>query len=196
IHPKRPTANLVSKKVLTSMLGQVIICALVQMFVFFYTRAQPWYEPPVVNPDELNVSNPENSALFLVSSFQYLIVAAAFSVGPPYRQPMYTNPMLMLSLGSLTVLSLYFLFVPSGPIFDVLELVEMPRSFHWALLIIVTANWALCLLFEAFATAWLTSAIKALQRFIRRVRRGERTKKHESKMYKAVVAEWQNDGQA
>lgn len=196
IHPKRPTANLVSKKVLTSMLGQVVICALIQMFVFFYTRAQPWYEPPVVNPDELNVSNPENSALFLVSSFQYLIVAAAFSVGPPYRQPMYTNPMLMLSLVSLTLLSLYFLFVPAGPIFDVLELVELPRSFHWALLIIVTANWVLCLLFEAFATAWLTSAIKALQRFIRRVRRGERTKKHESKMYKAVVAEWQNDGQA
>jgi cation-transporting ATPase 13A2 len=91
IHPKRPTANLVSKKVLVSMLGQTIICALVQTFTFFYTRAQPWYEAPVVNPEELNVQNPENSALFLVSAFQYLIVAAAFSAGPPYRQRMYTN---------------------------------------------------------------------------------------------------------
>jgi len=91
IHRKRPTANLVSKKVLVSMLGQVIICAVAQAFTFIYTRAQPWYEPPVVDPDELNVQNPENSALFLVSAFQYLIVAAAFSAGPPYRQRMYTN---------------------------------------------------------------------------------------------------------
>lgn len=96
IHPKRPTANLVSKKVLVSMLGQTVICAFVQAFTFFYTRSQPWYEPPVVNPDELNVQNPENSALFLVSAFQYLIVAASFSAGPPYRQAMFTNRTLSL----------------------------------------------------------------------------------------------------
>ncbi|CAD6973738.1 unnamed protein product [Tilletia controversa] len=100
IHPKRPTANLVSKKVLTSMLGQVVICASVQLFAFLYTRAQPWYEQPILNPDELNVINPENSSLFLISSFQYILVAAVFSVGPPYRKPMYTNPMLMLFGGS------------------------------------------------------------------------------------------------
>lgn len=91
IHPKRPTANLVSKKVLTSMLGQVAICSVTQALVFFFVRRQPWYVPPIVDPDELNVSNPENSALFLVSSFQYLIVAASFSAGPPYRMPMYSN---------------------------------------------------------------------------------------------------------
>ena len=91
IHPKRPTANLVSKKVLISMIGQVMICSVVQILVFYYTRAQPWYAPPEVDPDELNVINPENSALFLVSSFQYILVAAVFCVGPPYRKPMYTN---------------------------------------------------------------------------------------------------------
>lgn len=213
IHPKRPTANLVSKKVLTSMLGQVVICAVVQTFVFFYVRAQPWYEPPVVNPDELNVSNTENSALFLVSAFQYLIVAAAFSVGPPYRLPMYKNrectlinwmpstdihltAMLMASLTSLTLLSTYFLFVPGGVLFDLLELVELPRSFHFALLAIVISNAAACFLFEAYATRWVTIFIKALQRFVRRIRRGERTRRHGTKMYKAVVADWHNDGQA
>lgn len=66
IHPKRPTANLVSKKVLISMFGQVIITSAIQVFTFFYVRAQLFYEPPVVDPDQLNVVNPENSALFLV----------------------------------------------------------------------------------------------------------------------------------
>ncbi len=91
IHPKRPTANLVSKKVLISMIGQVFVCSGAQILTFYLTRAQDWYTPPVMDPDELNVVNPENSALFLVSSFQYILVAAVFSVGPPYRKPMYTN---------------------------------------------------------------------------------------------------------
>ena len=107
LHTKRPTANLLSKKVLLSMLAQVILCSGFQVFVFCLTRRQPWYRPPQVNPDELNVVNAENSALFLVSSFQYITVAAVFSVGPPFRQPIYTNPMLLTSLTVLTCMSMY-----------------------------------------------------------------------------------------
>lgn len=42
IHPKRPTANLVSKKVLTSLLGQIVVTTALQTFVFFWVRAQSW----------------------------------------------------------------------------------------------------------------------------------------------------------
>jgi cation-transporting ATPase 13A3/4/5 len=42
IHPKRPTASLVSKKVLTSIIGQIVINSLVQMLVFVWVRQQPW----------------------------------------------------------------------------------------------------------------------------------------------------------
>jgi hypothetical protein len=104
--------------------------------------------------------------------------------------------MLVISLSFLTLLSLYFLFVPSGPIFNILALVEFPRYFHYALLIIVSVNAAACLFFEAYCTTYITLLIKTLQRFIRRLQKGEKTRKHGTKMYKAVVAEWQNDGQA
>ncbi|KAE8215245.1 hypothetical protein CF327_g1466 [Tilletia walkeri] len=197
IHPKRPTANLVSKKVLTSMLGQVVICASVQLFGFLYTRAQPWYEQPVLNPDELNVINPENSSLFLISSFQYILVAAVFSVGPPYRKPMYTNPMLMLSLAVLTAFSLYFLFVPSGWFFDILGLVSFPRSFHFALLVMVLVNVALSVLFEAFAIEPVTTFLKGLQRLWRR-RHGRLALRRNQggKVYKRVAEETRHDGDA
>jgi cation-transporting ATPase 13A3/4/5 len=46
IHPKRPTASLVSKKVLTSIIGQIVINSLVQMVVFVWVRQQPWYVIP------------------------------------------------------------------------------------------------------------------------------------------------------
>lgn len=102
--------------------------------------------------------------------------------------------MLMVSLSTLTVLSLSFLFITSGPVFNILALVEFPHYFHFALLAIVVVNAAACFLFEAYCTRFVTLSIKALQRFTRRLSsKGghERTRKHDTKMYKAVVAEWQ-----
>lgn len=39
---KRPTANLVSRKVLTPLLGQITICILIQAVAFQAVRRQPW----------------------------------------------------------------------------------------------------------------------------------------------------------
>lgn len=45
LHPKRPTGSLVSKKVLTSIISQTVINALVQLGVFYLVKAQPWCVP-------------------------------------------------------------------------------------------------------------------------------------------------------
>lgn len=42
IHPKGPTASLVSKKVLASIVGQIVITSAFQFWAFFWARAQPW----------------------------------------------------------------------------------------------------------------------------------------------------------
>ncbi|WFD25838.1 hypothetical protein MNAN1_000805 [Malassezia nana] len=186
LHTKRPTANLVSKKVLLSMVGQVVICALFQVLTFWLTRRQPWYEPPPLDPDELNVVNAENSALFLVSSFQYLTVAAVFSVGPPFRQPMYTNPMLVASLSMLSLLSLYFLFMRSGFFFELMGLVDFPPLFHWQLFAVVVLNTMASFVFESYLMAPTLQFIKWIQRFYRG-QRHEKARKHHQKTYKAVL---------
>ncbi|WFD03856.1 hypothetical protein MOBT1_002552 [Malassezia obtusa] len=197
LHVKRPTANLVSKKVLLSMIAQVVICSVAQVFTFWLTRRQPWYEPPIVNPDELNVVNAENSALFLVSSFQYITVAAVFSVGPPFRKPIYTNPMLLVSLTALGLLSTFFLFVQSGFFFDLLGLVQFPWSFHWKLFAIVVVNTAACFVFESYLMAPMLHAVKGLQRLIlHRGRRHDKVRKHSKKTYKMVISSLNDPAEA
>ena len=40
---KRPTASLVSRKVLTPLLGQIVVCILIQLTAYELVQQQPWY---------------------------------------------------------------------------------------------------------------------------------------------------------
>lgn len=66
------------------------------------SRPLPWFPDPgpcaprfvplnrtVPAPD--NLPNYENTVVFSLSSFQYLILAAAVSKGAPFRRPLYSN---------------------------------------------------------------------------------------------------------
>ncbi|KAF9952017.1 hypothetical protein BGZ72_006571 [Mortierella alpina] len=91
LSPKRPTANLVSRKVLTSLIGQMVIQLCIQATMFFLVRQQPWYQPPKYERGQKNIEGYENTTLFSLTIFIYIFVAVVFSVGPPYRKPMSSN---------------------------------------------------------------------------------------------------------
>ncbi|GAC97983.1 hypothetical protein PHSY_005571 [Pseudozyma hubeiensis SY62] len=166
------------------------------MWAFYYVRAQPWYTPPVIDPDaELNSSNPENSAVFLVSSFQYTIGCLVYTTGYPYRKNPITNVWLMASVTLLLGFSLYALFTPEGFVADILGLVKFPRSFHVALFVAVVINTLLSFAFESFLAKYVVKSVKGLQRVMRRSRRGK-GRKHGNKTYKAVERSMQHDGDA
>ena len=88
---KKPTSSLVSSKVLISLMGQAVINFFVQLYIFIWVRNQSWYIPPQSKSNAAFVSCWENSALFLVSSYQYIFGAIVFSNGKPWSEPIYKN---------------------------------------------------------------------------------------------------------
>ncbi|KAG0150885.1 hypothetical protein CROQUDRAFT_709427 [Cronartium quercuum f. sp. fusiforme G11] len=191
IVPKRPTANLVSKRVLISLIGQIIINSTIQAIVFRRVRSQDWYhETPQPDPEaKLPTSNPENSTLFLVSIFQYVLVAATFSVGPPYRKEMFTNSFLVLCLAALGGFSTYMLFIDSGLPYRILELVPLSHEFRLELALFVILNVFTSIAFETYATQpvalWLGGRLKQLRRLWNRNNR--QSGKRDRKLYKLIA---------
>ncbi|KAL4249984.1 Cation-transporting ATPase [Abortiporus biennis] len=176
IHPKGPTASLVSKKVLASIIGQIVITSAIQFWAYFWIRSQPWYTPPEPknsseeDDNKLEAKNFENSALFLVSCFQYILVAAVFSIGPPYRKPMWTNVLLMLSIGCLSLFNLLVLLSPPDFITSILELMDIPFGGRTTLLFSVVLNVILSMTYEHWGTQIVSQMIGSIMRLRRRWR--------------------------
>uniref|UniRef100_A0A8C5IM52 Polyamine-transporting ATPase 13A3 n=1 Tax=Junco hyemalis TaxID=40217 RepID=A0A8C5IM52_JUNHY len=144
---RRPPSGLISGPLLCSVLSQIIICLAFQTLGFFWVKQQSWYEPWTPDSDACNVldaqntssahhgnetvhdehyiKNYENTTLFFISSFQYLIVAIVFSKGKPFRQPCYKNFLFVLSV---IVLYVFIFFIMLHPVEAIDEFLEVRAS--------------------------------------------------------------------
>lgn len=94
---KIPTGALISIPVLCSVMGQVFIMVLFQVAVFLILRAQSWYHQLEPYGDR-STECQENTVTYFFALFQYIYVVITFSIGKPFRKPMYTNYFLCIDL--------------------------------------------------------------------------------------------------
>ncbi|KAI1809165.1 hypothetical protein GGS20DRAFT_343323 [Poronia punctata] len=156
---KRPTANLVSRKVLTPLIGQMVICILIQAAAFLIVREQEWFIPPHVNPDKSNIKNSENTALFLVSCFEYIFIGVVLSAGRPFRQPMTKNYPFMTTIILAFAIALYMVFTPAHWLRKLMQLTRISSSFKVTLLLLGIVYLLLAWMFESFVFQRLARAI-------------------------------------
>ncbi|XP_035502734.1 polyamine-transporting ATPase 13A3 isoform X2 [Scophthalmus maximus] len=164
---RRPPSGLISGPLLFSVLTQILICLAFQTVTFLWVQQQPWYTTwsPLTDVcnlsshintsdlnntevDDHNIQNFENTSLFYISSFQYLIVAIVFSKGKPFRQPSYKNWPFVLSALSLYFFLLFIMFYPVKAIDEFLEIVCVPFDWRVKLFLIIVVNAAVSVVVE------------------------------------------------
>uniref|UniRef100_A0AC34Q1P0 Cation-transporting ATPase n=1 Tax=Panagrolaimus sp. JU765 TaxID=591449 RepID=A0AC34Q1P0_9BILA len=123
-----PPTRLLSVASMLSIIGQLFIIAAFQVFTFIYTSQQPWFIPYAVPTavDEEDRRSMQGTAIFCVSTFQYITLAIIYSKGYPYRKPLYSNIPLCVTLLVLSLLSSWVVLMPTNFIISWFEFDPVP----------------------------------------------------------------------
>ena len=144
---RKPTGSLLATSVLVSIAGvaflQFVFLVLTVSLVLLYGFPQT-----VGSTIDLPKPGAVNSAVFLVSNFQYLIVCLAFSEGPPFRESLFRNWLFLSTISLVLAGDLYLLFTPAHFLSSLLQLYSFPLHFQLILLLLIAANAVLTLVYE------------------------------------------------
>lgn len=136
LYRKRPTADLVSRKVLTPLLGLMAISVAIQAVSYVAVREQPWYKPPKLKHEGSNIKNSENTTLFLTSCFEYTLAAIVLNAGPPFRARTAKNWPFTLTVSLALAIALYMVLAPAHWLKKLMQLSSMSLDFKFFLILL------------------------------------------------------------
>ena len=163
LHRKRPTADLVSRKVLTPLLGLMAISVAIQAASYVAVKEQPWYKPPKVKHEGANIKNSENTTLFLTSSFEYILSAIILNAGPPFRARTAKNWPFMLTVVLALFVALYMVLAPAHWLKKLMQLSNMSLNFELFIISLGAIFLIAGLLYERYVSQPLAKGIGKLK---------------------------------
>lgn len=112
---------------------------------------------PFVNPGTIdNYAAYQNTAVFCVSTFQYITMAVIYSKSRPYRLPLFTNRYFSLSLLILTVICIFITVIPPEFMSSRFSLMDIPSfKFRIFLVLLGFLNFLVAYLIETYLIEWL-----------------------------------------
>ncbi|KAK1237514.1 hypothetical protein MKX08_003139, partial [Trichoderma sp. CBMAI-0020] len=158
---KRPTADLVSRKVLVPLLGLMGVSIVIQAIAYITVREQPWYLPPEISHDESSIKGSDNTALFLVSCFEYIFSGVILNAGPPFRHSLWENwPFVTTIMLSLAVTG-YMIASPAFWLYDMMQLSQMSWDYKSFLVLLGLGYFALAWIYDNFISLRLARFLGA-----------------------------------
>lgn len=146
IAKKRPSANLISPKILAPLMLSILICIVFQAVPWLLVQTKSWYKKPIVGGDDA-VESSDNTVLFFVSNFQYILTAVVLSIGPPYREPMSQNRGFIVDILVSVVVSICLMFVwPNSFWGKLLQLTRISNDFRIFIVLWAALNYY-CLMY-------------------------------------------------
>uniref|UniRef100_A0A670KIZ9 Cation-transporting ATPase n=1 Tax=Podarcis muralis TaxID=64176 RepID=A0A670KIZ9_PODMU len=169
--PHRPPARLTSPPLLLSLVLNLLLSLSIQVCGFVLVQKQPWYSTRDLlsacspgnksnaafpaspsNRTEADVDNGyksyENTTVWLLSTFNCLLVALVFSKGKPFRQPVYRNHVFVLVLAVQLGVCLFFLFAHIEGLYATMDLVCTPILWRFSLLGLLLITFVVSLVVE------------------------------------------------
>lgn len=167
LHPLPPLTSLLGLVPLASLVGQMVLIAVVQYLSYLAISQFPWYVRHTYEGEEANECW-ENYAIFTVSTFQYIILAVAFSHGAPYRRSVVTNKHLMVSVMVMTAMCVYITVAPARWLAEFLQL-KMPKDslMSYIVLALASFNFLLALLYERVVVQFLMEDREMVPRYLK-----------------------------
>lgn len=182
---KRPTANLVSRKVLVPLMGEIVILAFFQFLTWRLVQQADWYHPPLRGGDDSQVQSSDSTVLFIISCFQYIFIAVILSVGPPYRKPMVENRPFLLTLLVTVLFTIAIMFMPVDSWFgQLMDLDYVSLQFKGLIVALAVANIIVSYLAEHWVFQGLATVLQKVARLV-----GLPTKNASNKRYKRILRE-------
>jgi cation-transporting ATPase 13A3/4/5 len=156
-----------SARVLVSLLVQFFIQFIAQTFILFHIRSQPFYQPPTFYKDEdeeegtngLTMSL-ENTALFLVSIFQYICVAIVYSAGPPFRQRIISNVPYMVTATFFSIVGVLITLISNDLVCEWIELIDISFGYRLVIFVTVIVYVLLALASEQWMIPWVAQRVE------------------------------------
>ncbi|KAH3665607.1 hypothetical protein OGAPHI_003795 [Ogataea philodendri] len=142
---KRPTANLMSPKILIPLLGSICILLGFQFSIWRSIKDadDSWYIPPVPGNDD-EVQCTDNTVLFLFGNFQYVIVGVLLTAGPPYRESVTKNLPFVGAVVLTTLLSAGLTYLDNHSWFgDLMDITYTPGGVKLTIFVAAAINYLL-----------------------------------------------------
>uniref|UniRef100_A0A8C1NGQ6 ATPase cation transporting 13A2 n=1 Tax=Cyprinus carpio TaxID=7962 RepID=A0A8C1NGQ6_CYPCA len=150
LHPQRPAASLLSLPVLSSLLLHTVLLILAQVSALLITVSQDWYVPlNSTVTGAANLPNMEDTSIFTLTGFQYIMMSIVITKGYPYKKPLYYNFLFVGALLVFFALMCWLVLFRHTIIHQLLKLYEINDMSYKLLLIAVAAlNFFICYLLE------------------------------------------------
>lgn len=120
--------------------------------MFFYVRTfKDFYHPLVIDPEDQdnNYKCYENTSVNYIANFQYIVVCMVYSISKPFRQPLYSNLWLTLSLTILVSVNTFLVITDEEFVVDLMDYEsDVSMNFRLTCLVVIVINSIVSYLFE------------------------------------------------
>ncbi|XP_051874583.1 probable cation-transporting ATPase 13A4 [Pristis pectinata] len=183
LDPHQPPGQLISPPLLLSVIMNVILSLALHVFGFMMVQQQPWYSRTDIysacnsknltsndvtannnTMDTASISQEsnedyyksyENTTVYLLSIFSCITTAIVYCKGKPYRKPIYTNYIFMITTLAQIGTCLYFLFGDQDAVYNALgvsigrrTLVCTPRNWRFYILAMILVHFFVIMAIE------------------------------------------------